>query len=152
MVMIDEKWMKEALDEARLAQKENEVPVGAVIVKDGVIIGRGHNEREAKNAISSHAEIEAILDAEKKLGSWSLEGATLYVTLEPCLMCAGAILQSRLHRVVYGVNDPKMGAIKSHYYVFDDPSYPNRPLVNDGCLEKESQALLESFFLSIRKG
>ena len=143
--------MNEALSEANLALLEEEIPVGAVIVKDEKIIGRGHNEREKKNSISSHAEIEAIENAEKALGTWTLEGATIYVTLEPCLMCSGAILQSRISRVVYGAEDPSMGAVTSHYYAFDDPTVNNRPLLTKGVLKEKCSIILKRFFEENRK-
>ena len=149
--MTDEQYMNLALLEARKAIEENEVPVGAIVVFDGNIVGKGHNGREAKLDISSHAEIEAIKDAEKNLGKWDLSGCTLYVTVEPCLMCSGAILQSNISRLVFGTTDPTMGAVCSHYEVFDDVTSPNRPLVTKGVLEKECANLMLEFFKSVRK-
>ena len=145
-MMNDSEFMKIALYLAGLAAKEGEVPVGAVVVKDDIIIGRGFNHREKDNDITSHAEIEAIKQASRMLGSWRLSGCTLYVTLEPCLMCSGAILQSRLQRVVYGADDPKDGAVVSRYHVFDDPSLHERPLIERGVLAEESKAILSTFF------
>lgn len=139
-------FMREALLEAKKALEENEVPVGAVVVKNGGIIGRGHNHREAKNAIYSHAEIEAILDAEKVTHSWTLSGSALFVTVEPCLMCAGAIKQARITSLYYGCQDPSMGAVRSHYHVFDDSLVENSPLVYCGILENESKSLMQEFF------
>lgn len=138
--------MREALLEAKKALEENEVPVGAVVVKNGEIIGRGHNRREAKNAIYSHAEIEAILNAEKATDSWVLSGSALFVTVEPCLMCAGAIKQARIASLYYGCQDPSMGAVRNHYHVFDDSLVENSPLVYCGILENESKSLMQEFF------
>ncbi len=149
--MTDEQWMKIALEEASLAYSSNEVPVGAIIVLDGQIIGRGHNQREAKLDISSHAEIEALKDAAKNIGSWNLKGSTLYVTVEPCMMCSGAILQAGISRVVYGTDDQTIGAVRSHIGAFDDPSFPNRPLVTRGVLEEECRTLMEEFFKNLRQ-
>lgn len=149
--MSDEEYMLLALIEAKKAYDEDEVPVGAVIVKDGVIIGKGHNKREKNHDISSHAEIEAIKQAEKTLGDWRLDGAAMYVTLEPCLMCAGAILQSRISKLVFSLRDPKDGAIVSNYFVYDSPSIHQRPLVYSGVLQDECDTLLKKFFESKRK-
>ena len=142
----DERWMKLAYGEAFLAKKEDEVPVGAAIVKDGVLLASAHNQREKKLDISSHAEIEAIRKAAKKIGTWNLIGATIYVTLEPCLMCSGAIMQSRLSRIVFAAKDPSKGAIVSKYCVFDDPKAETHPLISVGVLEEACQSLLTSFF------
>ena len=117
--MDDIEFMNIALEEAEKALRENEIPVGAVVVKDGKVISVGHNQRECLNDITSHAEIEALKNAAKVLGSWKLNGCTLYVTLEPCLMCTGAILQSRVSRVVFGAKDERDGALISNYFVFD---------------------------------
>jgi tRNA(adenine34) deaminase len=144
--MNDSEAMALALKEAEKAANENEVPVGAIVVLDDQVIGVGHNQRERLHAVSSHAEIEAIQEAEKRLGNWRLDGATLYVSLEPCLMCAGAILQSRLSRLVYALDDPKAGAIVSNLGVFNDPKLGTRPLVSRGVLAKESAILLQNFF------
>jgi tRNA(adenine34) deaminase len=144
--MTDQEYMREAIKSAQIAAKNDEVPVGAVVVYGGEIIGVGHNQREEKEDISSHAEIEAIRQAEQRLGKWTLEGCTIYVTLEPCLMCAGAISQSRLERVVFGALDAKEGALVSHFNVYADPALTYRPLVQGGVLETECRALLTSFF------
>lgn len=143
-------FMDEAYAEALLALKENEVPVGAVVVKDSKIIGRGHNTRENEMNIAGHAEIKALQEAELKLGHWSLEGCTLYVTLEPCLMCSGAIIQSRLARLVYGADDKKEGAVTSNYGVFDAPRNGVRPLVSPGVKKKQCEELLTTFFAKVR--
>lgn len=142
-------FMKEALSLAKLSLKENEVPVGAVVVKDGKIVGKGRNRREQlKNALS-HAEIEAINDACKKLSSWRLEGCDLYVTLEPCPMCAGAIINARINKVIYGAKDAKMGAVSSVISTFD-LDFNHRPKVVSSVLEKECSEILSDFFKSLR--
>jgi tRNA(adenine34) deaminase len=144
--MSDEEYMAQALKYAQIANEMGEVPVGAVVVKDGVIVGFGYNRRESEKDISSHAEIEAIRDAESKLGHWVLDGCSLYVTLEPCLMCAGAIEQARIARLVYGASDPSEGAIESHFCVYGDPTLKHRPLVKGGVLASECEGILSSFF------
>ncbi len=142
--------MSEALELAKEAFKIGEVPVGAVIVKDEKIIGRGYNRRETNHDISSHAEIEALKDAAKNLGDWRLSDCRLYVTLEPCLMCAAAIAQARISTVIYGADDLADGAISSHVGVYDDPSIKNRPLIYKGVLENECSSLLKEFFKNRR--
>jgi tRNA(adenine34) deaminase len=149
--MDDEYFMNKALEMAQKALASGEVPVGAVVVKDGVIIGEGYNQREQKNDVSSHAEIEALKAAEQTLASWRLSGCTLYVSLEPCLMCASAIAQSGISRLVYGADDPQAGAITSHHYIYDDPSVASRPLVSRGVKAKECQEILLTFFKGKRK-
>jgi tRNA(adenine34) deaminase len=144
--MTDEEFMQMALESAKESARVGEVPVGAIVVKDGLVIAKGHNERETKLDISSHAEIEAIKEAEQKLGRWTLEGCTLYVTLEPCLMCAGAIAQARINRLVYGASDKKEGAIESHFYVYADPALHYRPIIKGGVLASECETLLKDFF------
>lgn len=145
----DEVFMRLALDEARKAAEEGEVPVGAVIVYEGKIVCAAHNSRENALDISGHAEINAIRKAEELLGRWTLEGCTLYVTLEPCLMCAGAIKASRLTTLVYGASDPDEGAVKSKYHVFDaDNGVPN---ILTGVMEAECSSVLKRFFLGRRK-
>ncbi len=150
-IMSDEEYMEIAYEEALKGLSFDEVPVGAIIVKDGKIIGKGHNSRERNCDISGHAEIMAIKEAEETLGNWRLDGASLYVTLEPCLMCAGAILQARIHKVVISSLDSKDGAILSHYYVYDSPSSHERPLVYQGVLKEKCDLLLKNFFLGLRK-
>ena len=149
MPTLDESYMREALKEAGVALSLGEVPVGAVIVKDGTIVGRGHNTRETETDISGHAEINAIKDAEAKLGRWSLEGCALYVTLEPCLMCSGAIKQSRISSVVIGAPDEEEGAVVSRYHVFDEDNGKQNIVL--GVLGEECAKALKSFFEGIRK-
>ncbi len=146
----DEKWMRMALAEAQKAADEGETPVGAVLVAGGELIAAGHNAREAKHDVTSHAEMETIRAAASKKGDWRLSDMTLYVTLEPCPMCAGAILAARIPRVVYGAKDATAGAMGS---VLNLPRYPlgARPEVVSGVLADESRALLQSFFRSRRK-
>ncbi|MEE1003405.1 MAG: nucleoside deaminase [Acutalibacteraceae bacterium] len=142
-------FMQEALSLAKLSLNENEVPVGAVIVKDGKIVGKGRNRREQlKNALS-HAEIEAINDACKNLSSWRLESCDLYVTLEPCPMCAGAIINARINKVIYGAKDSKMGAVSSIISMFD-LDFNHRPKVVFGVMENECSEILSDFFKSLR--
>ncbi len=143
-------YMKEALQLAKQAAQRGEVPVGAVVVKDGVVIGRGRNGREEKNDVSSHAEMEAIRDAAKTLGDWRLGGCELYVTLEPCAMCCGAILHARLSRVVFGAYDEAAGAVVSKAHLLSGTLAP-APQVIGGLLAAQSEALLQDFFAERRK-
>ena len=147
----DEDCMREALALAKEAEREGEVPVGAVVVwDDGRIVGRGRNRREkGKNALY-HAEIEAIDEACRTLGGWRLPNSTLYVTLEPCPMCAGAIINARVARVVYGADDPKAGSVKTLVRLFDLP-YNHKPEVVGGVLADECAAQLSDFFRELRK-
>ncbi len=147
--MTDEDYMRQALDLALEAAAEGEVPVGAVIVKDGEVIGTGRNRREVLRHALSHAEIEAIDGACRRLGGWRLSGSTLYVTLEPCPMCAGAILNARIDRVVFGASDPKAGSLGS---VTDLTAFPynHHPMIEGGMLETECAAILSSFFKKLR--
>ena len=148
--MEHEDYMREALSLAREAAQEGEVPVGCVIVKDGEIIGRGRNRREELQRTSSHAEMEAIAQANERLRSWRLDGCTLYVTLEPCPMCAGAILNAHLPRVVYGAKDPKSGAAGSLVDVLHLPGC-FQPEVSGGILEAECSQALRDFFRALRQ-
>lgn len=146
----EEAWMQEALALAAQAAQLGEVPVGAVIVKDDRIIGRGYNRRETDRSALSHAEIAAIGEACKTLGAWRLAGCTLYVTLEPCLMCAGAIYQARIDRVVFGAFDAKAGALGSLYKVHEDSRLNHRFVVQGEFFGDASRALLQSFFKARR--
>ena len=146
----DEAWMRHAIDEAKLAEEKGEVPVGAIIVHDGQIIGRGHNERELSQDPTTHAEMIAIRQAAKALGSWRLIDTTLYVTLEPCPMCAGALVNARVPRVVWGCNDPKAGATETLYTIGSDARLNHRFDCVGGVLRDECSALLTGFFSSIR--
>lgn len=147
---LDEEFMKQALVLAQQAADEGEVPVGAIVVRDGEVIGQGLNRREfGKNALA-HAEIEAIDMACKALGGWRLSGCDLYVTLEPCPMCAGAIINARIDRVIQGAVDPKAGSCGSVVDLFSLP-YNHRPQLVRGVLEKECSEMLRSFFRSLRR-
>lgn len=147
----DQVWMTEALAEARRAADIGEVPIGAVVVRDGEILGRGHNRREIDGDPLAHAEILAIRQAASRMGGWRLSGATMYVTLEPCPMCAGALVNSRVQRLVYGAADPKAGYCGSLGNLVQDPRLNHRLEVTAGVLESESAALLRGFFASLRR-
>ena len=151
MFMDDELYMQEALSEARKAFDQGEVPVGAVVVLDGGIIGRGHNRRETANDPTAHAEILALRDAGAKVQGWRLSGAVLYVTLEPCPMCAGAMVQSRIKRVVYGVDDPKAGAAGTLLNILQFPGFNHEVRITGGVLADEAGALLREFFQNRRQ-
>jgi tRNA(adenine34) deaminase len=146
----DKKWMIVAIEEAKKAAQIGEVPIGAVIVRDGQIIGRGFNRRETDNLATAHAEMLAIQDANHRLGGWRLSDCALYVTLEPCPMCAGAILQARIERVVYGASDPKAGCVKTLYQLLDDPRFNHRAEVVGGVLDKRCGEMLTQFFRELR--
>jgi tRNA(adenine34) deaminase len=145
----DELWMREALAEARTAAAAGDVPVGAVIVIDGAVIGRGHNRRQATSDPTAHAEIEALRQASRAVGNWRVEG-TLYVTQEPCPMCAGALVNARVARLVYGCDNPKAGAVATLYSIVSDPRLNHRMAVTGGVLGDESAALLRGFFAALR--
>ncbi len=141
-----EDFMQEALKEARKAAEEGEVPVGAVIVHDGHVIARGRNQRERLNDPTAHAEMIAITAAAESLGSWRLEDTACYVTLEPCLMCAGALLQARVPTLVYGATDPKAGACGTLYNLHEDPRLNHQMNLVSGVLAKECGEILSEFF------
>ena len=146
---MHEAYMRLALELAREAAAAGEVPVGCVIVQEGQVVGRGRNRREEKQSTLSHAELEAIRQANEALGSWRLEECTLYVTLEPCPMCAGAILNARIPRVYYGARDREIGACGGVLNLFME-DFPNRPALVGGVLEEECRAVLTSFFQKMR--
>ncbi len=146
----DERFMKKAIEQARLAENINEVPIGAVIVRDGEVIATGYNLRETSKDPTAHAEMIAIREASKQLGGWRLIGCTLYVTLEPCPMCAGAIVQSRIERVVYGTMDPKAGCAGSLMNILEDPRFNHRVKVLSGVLQDECSDILTQFFKRLR--
>ena len=153
----DRFWMQEALDEARRAAEIGEVPIGAVIVREGEtsetseVIGRGHNRREIDRDPLAHAEILAIRQAAGRVGGWRLTGCTMYVTLEPCAMCAGALVNSRIERLVFAAPDPKAGWCGTLGNLVQDPRLNHRLEVTAGVGEEESAALLRGFFLSLRR-
>ena len=142
----DSFYMNMALDEARIALEKGEVPVGAVIVRQGAVLSRGHNCPVFSSDPTAHAEIEAIRKAATAVENYRLPGTTLFVTIEPCLMCVGAIVQARIERVVYGAADPKGGAIRSLYAVFDDGKVNHVPSVTAGVLAEECGEILSGFF------
>jgi tRNA(adenine34) deaminase len=148
---LDIFFMMIALEEAKKAFSEDETPIGAVIVQGGEIIARGRNERSSRSLPLAHAEMNAISEAGRAIGNWRLDSCTLYVTLEPCIMCAGAIMETRVARVVYGARDPKAGAAGSLYDVLRDPRLPHRCRVRGGVLEAECADLLKRFFLEKRE-
>ena len=147
----DIKYMQMALAEAGKAYQRAEVPIGAVVVCDDQVVGRGFNLREQTQDPTSHAEMIALREAAANEDSWRLEDCQLYVTLEPCPMCAGAILQSRIKRLVYGASDPKAGAVRSLYQLLDDNRFNHQVEVEAGVLEKESAQLLKDFFRELRQ-
>lgn len=144
-------YMQAAIEEAKKAQDLGEVPIGAVIVKDGEIIARGYNLRETSQLSNAHAEMIAIAQANEVVGSWRLEDCTLYVTLEPCPMCAGAIVQSRIPTVVFGAHDPKGGCCGTIYNLLDESKFNHRCELISGVLEEECGQLLSDFFRNLRQ-
>ncbi len=151
MLHTDEWFMNQALKEAKKAYSKDEAPVGAVIVKDGVVISRGHNERQSKGDATLHAEMTAIRKACKKLGDWRLDECEIYVTLEPCVMCAGAIVQSRIKKLHIGALDPKAGAAGSVINVVDVDRFNHRVEVDCGILEEKCSGILKDFFRQLRE-
>lgn len=148
----DEKYMKQAIKQARKAYAIDEVPIGCVIVNDadGKIIARGYNRRNTDKNTLSHAELNAIRKASKKLGDWRLEGCTMYVTLEPCQMCAGAIVQARIPEVMIGCMNPKAGCAGSIYNLLQEPAFNHQVSLFKGVLEEECSQMLKDFFRSLR--
>lgn len=147
----DLKYMALALKEAQIAYKNDEVPVGAVIVKGGKVLAKAYNKREKSLDPTSHAEINAIRKACKKIGSWRLVGATIYVTVEPCSMCAGAILWARINRVVYGAKDLKGGALGTTFNLYEVKGLNHYPQIAGGVMEEECSILIKDFFKKKRK-
>jgi tRNA(adenine34) deaminase len=148
--MTDEKFMRLALKEAQKALNTKDVPVGAVIVKDGKVIAKARNEREKLNDATAHAEIVAIRRANKKLRSWYLDGCVLYVTMEPCVMCAGAIINSRIEKVIYGAADFRFGCCGTLYNLPEDSRFNHRAQVLGGVLAEDCAILLTEFFKKLR--
>ncbi len=146
----DRYFMQQALNEAALAEELDEVPIGAVVVHNGEIVGRGHNLRETSNDPTTHAEMIAIRQAAQKLDSWRLLDCTLYVTLEPCVMCMGAIILARIPNLVFGCRDPRVGAVGSIYNLAEDERFNHRVAVQEGVLEEECSTQLKSFFQRLR--
>lgn len=150
MTVSHEQAMQVALEQARLAAVHGDVPVGAVVVHNGIIIAARHNEREATNDPTAHAEVLALRDAAQHLGRWRLDDCDLVVTLEPCVMCAGALLNARVRTLVFGAADLKAGATGSLYNVCTDPRMNHNPTVNNGVMAAESQTQLQEFFTQKR--
>ena len=148
----EEKFMKEAIRQAKKAYALREVPIGCVIVYEGKIIARGYNRRNTDKNTTSHAEINAIRKASKKLGDWRLEGCTLYVTLEPCQMCAGAIVQARIQKVVIGCMNKKAGCAGSILNMFDMQAFNHKVETVNGIRQEECSSLMKNFFADLRKG
>ncbi len=145
-MVTDDDYMKMALAEAESAFKKDEVPVGAILLLEGRIIGRAHNEPITRNDPSAHAEMLALRQAAEAIGNYRLTEASLYVTLEPCIMCAGAIIQARLGRVIYGASDPKCGAVASLYEVLNDKRLNHQVAVTGGILKEECGEIISRFF------
>jgi len=148
--MEKEQYMKEALKEAKKALEKNEVPIGAVVVLNDEIIGRGHNCRENRNSVVGHAEIIAIEQACKNIGSWKLDNCSIYITVEPCPMCAGAIMQARIANVYYGASDEKAGAFGSVFDLTTIQGFSHYPNVRKQIMEKDCSKLMQTFFKNIR--
>ena len=151
LAMEHERWMREALAQARAAAEAGEIPVGAVVVWQERVVGRGRNRKEEHRDPTAHAEILALRDAARNRGGWRLSGATLYCTLEPCCMCAGAMVNARLDALVYGLSDPKTGAAGSVYDLVRSPWLNHRLQVVSGVLSEEIQGLMQGFFSSLRE-
>jgi len=143
-------YMEQALAEARLAAAAGEIPVGAIVVADDAIIARAYNRREELQSPTAHAETIALERASQELKSWRLEQCSIYVTLEPCIMCVGALLQARIARLIFGCRDPKAGAVRSLYRLCEDPRLNHRVPVTAGVLENECGAILSDFFIDLR--
>lgn len=150
LLQLDEHWMRLAFDQALAAFEAGEVPVGAVIVQGDQVVAEAHNQRETLNDPTAHAEMIALTQAAESLGSWRLLDCTLFVTLEPCPMCAGAIVQARVPRVVYGTPDPKAGACHSLYQITSDTRLNHQALVTPGVMQQECQQILRDFFAKQR--
>ena len=146
----DERWMREALGEAARCAASADVPVGAVVVLAGAVIGRGYNRRQADGDPTAHAEMIALRAAAQVVGGWRIVDGTLYVTQEPCPMCAGAVVNARVARLVYGCDNPKAGAVRTLHRLVDDPRLNHRATVHGGVLANECGALLTSFFRHLR--
>ena len=149
--MDDFAFMLEALEEAKKADQIDETPIGCVIVNEGKIIARGYNRRNQAGSVLAHAEIDAIAEACRIVGDWRLDTCTIYITLEPCPMCAGAIVQARIPRVVIGAMNPKAGCAGSILNLLQEPAFNHQAEVVTGVLEEESRALLQSFFRKLRE-
>ncbi|MBI1388502.1 MAG: tRNA-specific adenosine deaminase [bacterium] len=143
-------FMRLAINQAKIALAQGDTPIGAIVVKDGEVIGRGRNQREEIQDPTAHAEIIALRDAAEQIGQWRLEGCSMYVTLEPCVMCAGGIWLARLEHVYYGAADPKAGAVESMYQILEDARLNHQTCVHQGVLREECERLLKDFFSRLR--
>ena len=148
---VDEKWMKIAISEAKLAINEGEIPVGAVLIQNGKLIAKAHNQPILNHDPTAHAEVEVLRKAGKKLKNYRLARSTLYVTLEPCAMCLGAIMHARIERIVFGASDPKTGVCGSKADLTSEAFFTHKVKVDGGVLEEENKKILQSFFKSRRK-
>lgn len=148
----DEKFMRFAIEQAKLAEAEGEVPIGAVVVCNGEVIGSGYNRKNSGKSALKHAEIVAIEDASKVIGDWRLDECSLYVTLEPCLMCAGAIIHARVRNVFFGTTEPKFGGVVSLAHTFDIEKLNHRVNYAGGLFAEEISAMMKAFFKNIRRG
>lgn len=148
---MPEKWMQVALGLAAKAAQQDEVPVGAVVVRDNQIVGRGFNQPIGRHDPTAHAEIMALRDAASALGNYRLPGCTLVVTVEPCTMCAGALVHARIEQLIFGAREPRAGAVCSSAQVLDNPGLNHKVIVVEGVLEKECKALMSAFFKERRK-
>lgn len=149
---IAETGMGEALKQARIAGSVGEVPIGAVVMHQGEIVGRGYNLREHAQDATLHAEIMAISEANHTLNTWRLEDCQLFVTIEPCPMCSGAIINARIPEVYFGARDPKAGTVRSLYQLLEDPRFNHRVIVHEGLMADQASALMQNFFRAIRRG
>ena len=147
----DERWMKVAISEANLAINEGEIPVGAVLIQNGKLVAKAHNQPILNHDPTAHAEVEVLRKAGKKLKNYRLSKSTLYVTLEPCIMCLGAIMHARIERVVFGASDPKTGVCGSKADLTSEAFFTHKVKVDGGVLEEENKEILQSFFKSRRK-
>ena len=147
----DERWMKVAISEANLAINEGEIPVGAVLIRNGKLVAKAHNQPILNHDPTAHAEVEVLRKAGKKLKNYRLSKSTLYVTLEPCAMCLGAIMHARIERIVFGASDPKTGVCGSKTDLTSESFFTHKVKVNGGVLEEENKEILQSFFKSRRK-
>jgi len=143
-------FMRLALNQAKIAQAFGDVPIGAVVVKDDTVLGRGRNQREEKQDPCAHAEVQALRDAAAQLGEWRLTGCRLYVTLEPCVMCAGAVVAAQIGHLYYGASDPKGGGVESLYQITEDKRLNHQVLIHPGFAKEECEALLKNFFERLR--
>ncbi len=148
---MKEKYMKSAIEQAKIAELNGDVPIGCVIVKEGKVVGRGYNTRHKNKQAIGHAEINAIIDANNNLGHWMLDDCEMYVTLEPCQMCCGAIIQARIKKVFYGASDEKAGCVSSHINMLDYSNFNHKVEYEGRILEGESKELIKTFFKNLRK-